>query len=122
MLYEVITVPKSTRALSSAEIAALRGVPNEKLFDICNGSTQYHEIRAIANEPLTLVEIAEKTGISEDELVAFIAACIRTANGNGVPLVRARYHLFVRALEGAYITLTPPYSMSLTPETRNNFV
>lgn len=111
------SVPESTRTLSSAEIEALKNTPDENLFDICNGSTQYHEIRAIANEPLTLVEISEKTGIPEDELVAFIAACIRTANGNGVPLVRARYHLFVRALEGAYITLTPPYSMSLTPET-----
>ncbi|MEA4899804.1 MAG: DEAD/DEAH box helicase [Christensenellaceae bacterium] len=111
------SVPESTRELSSAEIGSLKDVPDEKLFDICNGSTQYHDIRAIANEPLTLAEIAEKMGMSEGKLVVFIAACVRAANENGVPLVRARYHLFVRALEGAYITLIPPYSMSLTPET-----
>lgn len=110
-------IPESTRVLSSEEIELLKDTPDENLFDICNGSTQYHEIRAIADEPLTLAEIAEKTGMLEGELVAFVAACVRAVNGNGEPLVRARYHLFVRALEGAYITLTPPYRMSLTPKT-----
>lgn len=113
----VHSVPTSTRALTSAEIEALKNSPDEKLFDVCNGSIQYHEIRSIASEPLTLAEISDKTGIPEGDLVSIIAACVRAANGNGVPLVRARYHLFVRALEGAYITLTSPYSMSLTPVT-----
>lgn len=110
-------MPTSTHTLSSDEIEALRDTPDEKLFDICNGSTQYHEIRKIASEPLTLTEIAEKTNMPEGEVVSFIAACVRAVNGNGVPLVRARYHLFVRALEGAYITLMPPHKMSLAPET-----
>ena len=110
-------IPKTTRVLSSAEIDSLQSISDEQLFDICNGSTQYHKIRSVASQPLTLTEIAKVTEIQEDELVNFVAACVRAINGNGVPLVRARYHLFVRALEGAYITLTPPYSMSLTPET-----
>lgn len=114
------SVPESTRTLSSEEIAALKDLADENLFDICNGSTQYHKIRAIANEPLTLAEIAEKTGMPEGELVTFVAACVRATDGNGVPLVRARYHLFVRALEGAYITLTQPYSVSLIPATEIN--
>lgn len=113
-------MPETTRMLSSAEIESLRNESDEKLFDTCNGSTQYHKIRAIVSQPLTLAEIASKTGMPGSELVTFIAACVRAINGNGAPLVRARYHLFVRALEGAYITLTPPYSMSLTPETEIN--
>ncbi len=110
-------MPESTRMLSSAEIKNLSNIPDEQLFLICIGSTQYHEIRAVASQPVTLSEISEKTNISEHELVDIIAACVRAVNNEGFPLVRARYHLFVRALEGAYITLTPPYKMSLTPET-----
>ncbi len=110
-------VPESTFALTSEEIKYLNTYDNIKLFNKCNNSTQYHAIRNIAHEPLTLTELAEKTDMPEDELVAFIMACICAVNGDGVPLVRARYHVFIRALEGAYITLTTPYSMSLTPET-----
>jgi len=110
-------IPESTRMLTSAEIESLRDESDERLFNICNGSTQYHKIRSIASQPLTLSEISKEANMRQEELVTFIAACVRAVNGNGVPLVRARYHLFVRALEGAYITLIPPYSMSLTPET-----
>ena len=113
-------IPESTRMLTSEEIDSLKDLSGEKLFDICNSSTQYHTIRAIANQPLTLAEIAIKMNMRENGVVAFIAACVRAVNANGVPLVRARYHLFIRALEGAYITLTAPYSMSLTPETEIN--
>ncbi len=113
-------IPEATHMLSSAEIDSLQSISDEQLFDICNGSTQYHKIRSVASQPLTLTEIAKATDMQEDELVTFVAACVRAVNGNGVPLVRARYHLFVRALEGAYITLTPPHSMSLAPETEIN--
>lgn len=110
-------MPESTRILSSSEIENLSSIPDEQLFPICIGSTQYHELRAVASQPITISEISKKTSMSEHELVDFIAACVRAVNSDGFPLVRARYHLFIRALEGAYITLTPPYKMSLTPET-----
>ena len=116
----VHAMPERTRMLSAAEIESLIDVSDERLFDICNGSTQYHKIRSVASQPLTLAEIAKETDIQQGELVTFIAACVRAVCGNGVPLVKARYHLFVRALEGAYITLIPPYSISLTPETEIN--
>jgi len=110
-------MPEVTRLLTSVGIESLQDEPDERLFDICNGSTQYHKIRAIASQPLTLAEIANETDMRQEELVTFIAACVRAVTGTGVPLVRARYHLFVRALEGAYITLITPRSMSLTPVT-----
>jgi len=111
------TVPEATRMLSSAEIESLFSITDTELFDICNGSKQYHKIRAVASQPLTISEIANKVDMKESELVKFVAACVRAVNDNGIPLVRAKYHLFIRALEGAYITLTQPYNMSLTPET-----
>lgn len=110
-------IPESTRMLTSAEIGSLEYLSDEQLFDICNGSTQYHRLRAVGSQPLTLAEIAEAMNMQVSEVIDFIAACARAVSNNGVPLVRARYHLFVRALEGAYITLNQPYSMSLTPET-----
>ena len=111
------TMPESTRILTPDDIRALQYETEERLFDVCNGSTQYHKLRAVVNQPLTLTEIAKATDMQESEVVDFVAACVRAVNNQGVPLVRARYHLFIRALEGAYITLTPPYSISLTPET-----
>ncbi|MDR0652630.1 MAG: DEAD/DEAH box helicase [Synergistaceae bacterium] len=110
-------IPADTRRLSFDEISALNDIPDDQLFVICNESTQYHEIRAVVRQPLTLTDIADKTNMDEHELVNFIAACVRAVNSEGVPLVRARYHLFVRALEGGYITLNEPFNMSLTPET-----
>lgn len=110
-------IPSHTKTLSADEISELTEHTDNELFDICNHSKQYHLIRAIAKQPLTLTELAEKTSVDEDDLVSFVAACVRAVNQDGVPLVRARYHLFVRALEGAYITLTAPFQMSLTPET-----
>ncbi len=112
--------PSNTKTLSSEEISALCDVPDKQLFNICNGCTQYHKIRAVSSRPLTFTELAEKVDINERELVSLIAACVRATNSEGIPLVRARYHLFIRALEGAYITLTEPYQMSLTPETEIN--
>lgn len=116
----VHAIPESTRILTSEEIESLINLPDEQLFGICNGSKQYHLLRSVAVQPLTLDEIETKTEIQQEELVTFIAACGRAIDGNGIPLVRARYHLFVRALEGAYITLIPPYSLSLTPDTEIN--
>lgn len=113
-------IPSDTKELSREEICSLADKPDNKLFDVCNGSKQYHIIRANSKQPLTLGELAKKTDMDEEELVSLIAACVRAVNEDGVPLVRARYHLFVRALEGAYITLTAPFQMSLTPETEMN--
>ncbi|MDR1688902.1 MAG: DEAD/DEAH box helicase [Clostridiales bacterium] len=111
------TIPESTRTLTHMEIKSLKDISDNNLFDICIASDQYHKIRTIASKPVTISEIANTTDMKESEVVDFISACARSINSNGVPLVRARYHLFIRALEGAYISLTPPYNMSLTPET-----
>lgn len=110
-------IPADTKALTGSEISALSNASDGQLFEICNGCTQYHKIRAVSRQPITLNELANKTGMDERELVNLITACVRAVNAESVPLVRARYHLFVRALEGAYITLTSPRQMSLTPET-----
>lgn len=109
--------PESARLLSSDEMDSLKDLSDEQLFSVCLGSVQYHRIRAAAGRPATLTEISEKTGVDERNLVDFIDACARAVSPEGFPLVRARYHLFVRALEGAYITLAPPFGLSLIPET-----
>lgn len=113
-------IPIDTKPLTGDEISALDRVPDNQLFDICNECTQYHKIRDASGQSLTMAELAEKVAMEEHDLVDLIAACVRAVNSNGVPLVRAKYHLFVRALEGAYITLTAPYRLSLTPETEMN--
>ncbi len=113
-------IPDDTKTLSNDEISSLADKHDNILFDICNGSKQYHLIRANTRQALTLTELSVNTAIDERKLVSLIAAFVRAVNTDGIPLIRAKYHLFVRALEGAYITLTVPFQMSLTPETEIN--
>ena len=55
-----------------------------------------------AKHPIALSELASELNINEDEVIAFIYACT-LAQRNGKALIDARYHYFLRALEGAYI-------------------
>ena len=49
---------------------------------------------------------------SQQDLIDFIDVCSR-AEKDKASLIKARYHFFVRALEGAYITLTDPKRLFL---------
>lgn len=97
-------------------------VPNgisdaEYLYDLCIKSRLYSDIRQNVTEPMTIAEIKSKLShtdnISEQDVVNIIAIASQ-ASKNNTPLIKARYHMFVRALEGAYITLAKPKKLSLT--------
>lgn len=80
----------------------------QKLFDLCLNSRHYEALRTFANRPLTistlLSRMCQMIDLTEAELTTFIDVCAR-AEKNGANLIRPRYHFFVRALEGAYITI-----------------
>ena len=91
----------------------------EKLFELCLHSNLFYSIRSLiqSNGPMTVNELYqaavkdnELTG--QQDLIDFIDVCSR-AEKDKASLIKARYHFFVRALEGAYITLTDPKRLFL---------
>lgn len=89
---------------------------DEKLFDLCLNSRLYEALRAVATGPMTLPDILGRINrmlpVDEATLEAFIQVCARGSR-DGANLIRPRYHFFVRALEGAYITIGKHKQLSL---------
>lgn len=81
------------------------------LFDILYGSYEYSLLRQMGSL-LVLEDIKKALSYSDEEVVAFIALCAK-ARKNGKALVDIRYHYFLRALDGCYISLDQQESLSL---------
>lgn len=123
---------------SGARIAALAreyGVPEEVVAGACGavdqapdgtrvagvlhrllvGDGRLHRIRQVLLErgPTLLEDLFTAIGIADREsLVALVDLAARArAGGDTMPLLPARYHVFVRALEGAYVCLSAPPSL-----------
>ena len=118
-----------------AELAANKRVPNEilrddgytmseseegpVLYELLLHSNLFHEVRSIAREkgPLTVNEFVKALyncgfELTDQDFVDFISVCTRAEKGKSA-LIKARYHFFARALEGAYITLNEPRELFL---------
>lgn len=88
------------------------GIPvEENLYDLCAASTLYQDMRARLKEEharkgpdqaVLLSRFAELLGLSEKQAIELIHVCTQ-AQKNGKVLIDARYHFFVRTLEGAYM-------------------
>lgn len=80
----------------------------EIIFDVCLSSTLYKALRECATRPMTVKEITSLinnyVSVTEEDIVNLINIASR-AEKNKTALIKARYHMFVRALEGAYITI-----------------
>lgn len=89
----------------------------EILYDICTGSDIYKKLRDVVTYPMTLAEITTRMQqfdkITEKDIVNIINVAVQ-ASKNNTPLIKARYHLFMKALEGAYVTIGGSKKMMLT--------
>lgn len=99
------------------------GVPTEEgssdeeiIFDVCLRSAAYRALRECATEPMSINELAgkisERMDMSEEDIVNLITVASQGFRGK-TPLIKARYHMFIKALEGAYSTLTKDKPLSL---------
>lgn len=89
----------------------------EILYDLCVSSKAYKVLRECATRPMTVHEIASSMrkymNLEDIDLVNLIHVASK-AERNKTALIKARYHMFVRALEGAYITLNQNKRLYLT--------
>ncbi|MDD7622769.1 MAG: DEAD/DEAH box helicase [Bacilli bacterium] len=80
-------------------------LPEENVYSLCHDSELYYQLRHKYSVPIEIDKMAKWIGISTDDAVAFLFVCSKTTR-NGFPLLDIHYHFFVRALEGAYATLS----------------
>lgn len=86
---------------------------SELIYNFIYSSSLYHKLRANNQRISTLDSIKTVLDIDSDTAVAFIFLCTK-AQKNGKSLIDARYHFFIRSLEGCYITLNDNKKIFLT--------
>ena len=88
----------------------------EFLYELCVNSTVYRGLRSIVRQPMTIPEITRALradhNVTQQDIANIIGVAVQ-ASKNKSALIKARYHMFVKALEGAYITLGQPKTLTL---------
>jgi len=79
---------------------------SEIIYDLCASSSTYGKVRSELSSPESVTTLCRTLELSEDELVAFLFVCSKAYKG-GKALLNVRYHFFLRALEGLYLTFNP---------------
>lgn len=86
---------------------------NEMIYDFVYSSNLYHKLRTNIKHITSIKSIQEVLGLDTDTTIAFISLCTR-AQKNGKTLIDARYHFFVRSLEGCFLALNKDQHLSLS--------
>ena len=97
---------KVAEVLDKHGIAHGEGKEEELLYEFIESSWQYQVFRSGAERVNELDGIASLLGTTMDNCVAFVSICSR-ARKNGKALIDARYHFFIRSLEGCFVSLAP---------------
>lgn len=89
--------------------------PAANLYDLCQNNVFYQKIRE-AIYPTDIDNLANILGINKRQAISFVHICT-LAEKNGKALLDAKYHFFIRALEGVYSTLYGPKQLFLERKT-----
>lgn len=88
------------------EIDETKSFP-EVLFEMILHDQFYYEVRSALYDQIKTIDVlAEELYITVENLTDFIAVASNAVR-NGEKLFEAKYHMFLRGLEGVYITLNP---------------
>lgn len=89
----------------------------EKLYELMLTSRLFADLRSESKHTMEIDALSRAMGISRQELLDLVSVCTRAEKGK-TALLKARIHYFVRALEGAYVTLGRNRQMMLTRQER----
>ncbi len=96
-----------SKGIAIVEDAADNKSLEKTLFNMILGDSFYYEFRALMlNQTKPLNQIASELGLDINDLTDFIAVA-SNAQVSGDKLFEARYHMFLRGIEGVYVTLAP---------------
>lgn len=88
------------------------------LYKLILTDKNYYKLKqALKEKPLTVHELSREIGLSDKEIVDFVDVASKVSYKN-IDVLDARYHMFIRALEGAYITLPPYKSIEIIPKSK----
>lgn len=87
--------------------------PEHPLFDLIRRDTHYWQLRQILSKPTLIDEISAQMGLTEAEIERLVAVA-SFSEANGLRLLDARYHTFLRATESVFVTLNPSKKLFLT--------
>ena len=76
----------------------------ESIYNFIITTNLYYRLRMYSSGITDVTEMTDYLQVDLNTTVSFVSLCTR-AQKNGKSLLDARYHYFIRALEGAYITL-----------------
>lgn len=79
---------------------------SENLYELVINDENYWVIRNLLCKPQTVKYLSRKMGWSEEELASFVTVA-SLCEKDGIKLFDARYHMFLRSTESAFITLAP---------------
>ncbi len=79
---------------------------SEYLYDLLICDNTFWRIKNFISKPKSIKDIRSYTNFSEKEVSEFVEVASR-ANKNNSKLFDSRYHMFLRATEGVFITLAP---------------
>ena len=86
---------------------------NEMLYDLLLNDSNYFRIKKITENSLTIYEIKNKLGLKKlGNLMSFVNVAGQAEKNKEMPF-QAKYHMFIKSLEGAYITLAPERQLFL---------
>lgn len=85
----------------------------ELLYDFILTTALYQRLRSNYKKVISLEEIQQLLAVDMNTTIAFISICTR-AQKNGKALIDARYHFFIRSLEGCFIALNKNKKLFLT--------
>ena len=83
------------------------------LYDTLLRDATFWRIKRFLSIPQSVVSLCKETGWREEQVTAFVDVASR-AMRDKTKIFDARYHFFIRATEGVFITLPPYKSVSLT--------
>ena len=111
---ELCQSPEETRAVLARYGAdfAPEGDAGEKLYALFLHARLFALLRQAAAQPVTVAQLRQTLSVTEEAVVDLVSLCAR-AERDGASLIKPRYHFFVRALEGAYVTLAAPKRLYL---------
>lgn len=90
----------------------------EKCYELLLHSALFRKLILHTAEPITLEALCQQIPeLTAEQLKDFIAVCTAAEKGH-ISLIKARYHFFVRATEGAYITLNAPQQLFMQRKTQ----
>lgn len=101
----------------------LKGIGDESISDvrerlyeiISHDSVIYRITDSLDEHPKNLDELSAELSIDVDDIISIITAST-AAIKNKDKLFDSKYHLFIKGLDGAYVTLKPNYRLFIKPK------